>query len=60
MNASPLASVDLLPAMGEADVVVIVTDHSAYSYGEIVDAARVVLDTRNATRGIVSKKIRKI
>jgi UDP-N-acetyl-D-glucosamine dehydrogenase len=43
-----------------ADVVVIVTDHSSYPYRDIVEAARVVVDTRNATRGIRSPKIVKI
>ena len=32
---------ELMPAVREADVVVIVTDHSAYPYREIVDAAAV-------------------
>ena len=49
-----LRSEDLMPAVREADLVVIVTDHSAFAYPEIVEAARVVLDTRNATRGIRS------
>jgi len=35
-----------------ADCVVIVTHHSAYDYQHIVDLAQVVVDTRNATRGI--------
>ncbi|HUO08970.1 MAG TPA: nucleotide sugar dehydrogenase [Phycisphaerae bacterium] len=34
------------------DVVVISTDHSAYDYEEIVRHARVVVDTRNATKGV--------
>jgi UDP-N-acetyl-D-glucosamine dehydrogenase len=60
LNGLSLHSAELLPAVREADVVVIVTDHSAYPYAQIVDAARVVVDTRNATRGIVSAKILKI
>ena len=55
-----LRSEDLLPAVRKADLVVIVTDHSAYPYRDIVDAAAVIVDTRNATRGIVSQKILKI
>jgi UDP-N-acetyl-D-glucosamine dehydrogenase len=39
------------------DCVLIVTDHSVYDFGEIVRRARLVVDTRNATRGIVSGKI---
>jgi len=38
--------------LADMDAVVIVTDHSAYDYPEIVKHARLVVDTRNATRGI--------
>jgi UDP-N-acetyl-D-glucosamine dehydrogenase len=31
---------------------VIATDHSSYDYQAIVDAAPLVVDTRNATRGV--------
>jgi UDP-N-acetyl-D-glucosamine dehydrogenase len=55
-----LRSQDLLPAVRKADLVVIVTNHSAYPYRDIVEAARVIVDTRNATKGIVSEKILKI
>jgi UDP-N-acetyl-D-glucosamine dehydrogenase len=36
----------------EVDCVVIVTDHSHYDYKWIVDNARLIIDTRNATKGI--------
>jgi UDP-N-acetyl-D-glucosamine dehydrogenase len=39
------------------DAVVIATDHSAYDYAKLVSQAQLVVDTRNATSGIVSKKI---
>jgi len=39
------------------DVAVIVTDHSSYDYKWIVNNSPLVIDTRNATRGIVSDKI---
>lgn len=39
------------------DCVLIVTDHSDYDYVAIVDAAKLVVDTRNATRDIHSSKI---
>jgi UDP-N-acetyl-D-glucosamine dehydrogenase len=55
-----LRSEDLRDAVRQADLVVIVTDHSSYPYHEIVDAARVIVDTRNATKGIRSDKIIKI
>jgi UDP-N-acetyl-D-glucosamine dehydrogenase len=39
------------------DCVLIVTDHSDYDYARIVREAALVVDTRNATRGIKSPKI---
>ena len=46
-----------LDNLGEYDAVLIATDHSAYEYEKIVSEARLVIDTRNATRGINSEKI---
>jgi UDP-N-acetyl-D-glucosamine dehydrogenase len=43
--------------LGQYDCVVIVTDHSDYDYRRIVDQSQLVVDTRNATRGIASGKI---
>jgi UDP-N-acetyl-D-glucosamine dehydrogenase len=43
--------------LGEYDCVLIVTDHSDYDYERIVREAQLVVDTRNATRGIQSPKI---
>jgi UDP-N-acetyl-D-glucosamine dehydrogenase len=43
--------------LGRFDCVVIVTDHSVYDYGRIVGEARLVIDCRNATRGIESAKV---
>jgi UDP-N-acetyl-D-glucosamine dehydrogenase len=39
--------------LGKYDAVLIATDHSAYDYGAIVDAAKLVVDTRNATRRVI-------
>jgi UDP-N-acetyl-D-glucosamine dehydrogenase len=39
------------------DAVMIVTDHSAYDYLRIVREAKLVIDTRNATKGIASENI---
>lgn len=39
------------------DCVVIVTDHTSYDYARIVEDARLVVDSRNATKGIDSEKI---
>ena len=41
-----------LDRVGDFECVVIVTDHSQYDYAKIVEQAKLVVDTRNATRGI--------
>src|SRR6266851_1708384 len=46
-----------LDNIGEYDCVAIITDHSDYDYPAIVREAQLVVDTRNATRGITSSKI---
>ena len=51
MTSTPL---DQIP---EFDCVVIVTDHSQYNFSDIVKRARLVVDTRNATKGIDSANI---
>ena len=40
-----------------ADCVVIVTNHSAFDYQALVERSRLVVDTRNALKGIRSEKI---
>lgn len=46
-----------LENIGDYDCVLIVTDHSSYDYRKIVDESQLVVDSRNATRGILSEKI---
>jgi UDP-N-acetyl-D-glucosamine dehydrogenase len=46
-----------LDNLGQYDCVLIVTDHSDYDYKRIVRESQLVVDTRNATRGIQSEKI---
>jgi len=43
--------------LGQYDCVLIVTDHSTYDYPQIVREAQLVVDTRNALKGIDSPKI---
>jgi UDP-N-acetyl-D-glucosamine dehydrogenase len=43
--------------LGQYDCVLIVTDHSTYDYPRIVREARLVVDTRNALKGMDSPKI---
>jgi UDP-N-acetyl-D-glucosamine dehydrogenase len=51
MSSTPLESIP------EFDCVVIVTDHSQYDYASIVANAKLVVDTRNATKGITASNI---
>ena len=46
-----------LDNLGQYDCVLIVTDHSDYDYQRIVKDSKLVVDTRNATKGIQSDKI---
>ncbi|MDP9172084.1 MAG: nucleotide sugar dehydrogenase [Acidobacteriota bacterium] len=43
--------------IGEADCVVVVTDHSSFDYPAMVRDAKLIVDTRNALKGIESEKI---
>ncbi|MDX2150548.1 MAG: nucleotide sugar dehydrogenase [Bryobacteraceae bacterium] len=54
-ESSPLEA-----AVEAADCVVIVTDHTGFDYRALVERARLVVDTRNALRGIDSPKIRRL
>jgi len=46
-----------LDNLGQYDCVLIVTDHSDYDYRKIVKEAQLVVDSRNATKGIADPKI---
>lgn len=46
-----------LEHLAQYDAVVIVTDHTSYDYRALVDQSKLVIDTRNATKGIDSPKI---
>jgi len=53
-NFENMKSVPLNPeTLAGYDAVVISTDHSSYDFGAIVDAAKLVVDTRNATRRVM-------
>ena len=53
-NYENMKSVPLTPhSLGSYDAVVIATDHSSYDYPTIVDAAKLVIDTRNATCRVI-------
>jgi UDP-N-acetyl-D-glucosamine dehydrogenase len=46
-----------LEKLGQYDAVLIITDHSAYDYRQIVAESKIVVDTRNATKGIAATNI---
>ncbi len=52
-----LESQDALASAKQADCVVIITDHSNFDYKGLLDAAQLIVDTRNALRGVESAKI---
>jgi UDP-N-acetyl-D-glucosamine dehydrogenase len=51
MTCSPLEN------LAQYDAVIIVTDHSVYDYARIVAESKIVVDTRNATKGITAANI---
>lgn len=57
-NGQDLGSVPLdAETLSAADVVVVITDHSCFNAGEIVEHSQLVIDARNLTRGMESTKI---
>ncbi len=44
-------------AAADADCVVIVTDHTSFDYPALLERSRMIVDTRNAMKGIASSKI---
>ncbi len=51
---------DYLTAARQADCVVIVTNHSAYDYAALLDAANLIVDTRNAMAKAVGSNHAKV
>jgi UDP-N-acetyl-D-glucosamine dehydrogenase len=51
MTSTPLDN------LAQYDALLIVTDHSTYDYAAIVDQSQLVIDTRNATKGLHSPNI---
>ena len=44
-------------AVPAADCVVIVTDHSSFDYKALLNDAQLIVDTRNALKGVKSEKV---
>ena len=51
MDSSPVETA------AAADCVVIVTDHSAFDYGKLAASARLIVDTRNALKGVSAANV---
>jgi UDP-N-acetyl-D-glucosamine dehydrogenase len=60
IDGQQLASEDLATALPTADCAVIVTNHAGFDYHRIVRESRLIVDTRNALRGVVSEKIHRL
>ena len=52
-----LEAIDVAEGCAAADCVVIVTDHKDFHYPEILAGSRLIVDTRNAMKGLQSEKI---
>ncbi len=53
LGASILKSVDTSPAeIAKHDCVIILTDHSSYDFRQMVQSAKLVVDTRNSTKDL--------
>lgn len=55
-----LQAEDTLKACAEADCVVIVTDHSSFDYADILESSQLIVDTRNAMKGLTSPKLSRL
>jgi UDP-N-acetyl-D-glucosamine dehydrogenase len=42
--------------IGDSDIVIITTNHSCYDYESIVTKAKVIYDTRNATKNVINNR----
>jgi nucleotide sugar dehydrogenase len=49
-------TVDWKEVIDDSDIVIITTDHSSYDYEEIVSRAKIVYDTRNATKNVKNNR----
>jgi UDP-N-acetyl-D-glucosamine dehydrogenase len=57
LDGIDLVSQDALASAQQADCCVIITDHATFDYKGLTDRARLIVDTRNALRGVESEKI---
>nr|WP_286207978.1 nucleotide sugar dehydrogenase [Clostridium caldaquaticum] len=55
-NKKEYVSVDWKEVIDDADIVIITTNHSCYEYEEIVERAKLLYDTRNATKDVKNNR----
>jgi UDP-N-acetyl-D-glucosamine dehydrogenase len=57
MDHELLLATDESEAVAKADAVVIVTDHAGIDYKQLVERASLIVDTRNALRGVTAPNV---
>jgi UDP-N-acetyl-D-glucosamine dehydrogenase len=57
LDGHQLTAQDAVTLSGEADCVVIITDHAGFDYAAVVECAKLVVDTRNALKNHPSPKV---
>jgi UDP-N-acetyl-D-glucosamine dehydrogenase len=57
LESGELYSTAANAAVTKADCVVIITDHASFDYPELVERAHLIVDTRNALKGVKSDKV---
>jgi UDP-N-acetyl-D-glucosamine dehydrogenase len=57
LDGMDVKSQDALAAARAADCVVIITDHSDFDYKALLESSKLIVDTRNAMKGVESEKI---
>jgi UDP-N-acetyl-D-glucosamine dehydrogenase len=57
LDRGALTTAEPLAMAGEADCVVVITDHAVFDYQKILEKSRLIVDTRNAFKNVISDKI---
>ena len=57
LDGAKMSAEDADAMAATADCVVIATDHSNFDYAKVLAASKLIVDTRNALKGVVSNKI---
>ncbi len=60
LDGRKLTAQDAMTLSGEADCVVIVTDHASFDYAAILERAKLVVDTRNALKNHPARTVERL